>query len=246
MIAELFAESYYSGSLGSIKWQGFLVREAELFRSYMKRHVRIRVRDDEEKGPLSVELSSMATTGMETAFVANFMEADRAERSWAIGEALAECIMADDPSRQIIWPWNRRRDLQVPNASLPGADLVGFCQEGEDVCFVFGEVKTSSQRRAPPQVMLGAKGMERQLAKLAVNTDTKWTLLYWIRARCRTAERESLFRAAAKRFIQSGGNDILLVGMLMRDTEPTERDVAAQAKSLADKVDAPARLEIVA
>ena len=83
----------------------------------------------------------------------NLLRAVPGEKSWTVGEALAECILADDETREICWPWNFVRDRRTPRASLPGADLVGFCKEGGSVFLLFGEVKASSDKSTPPNVM---------------------------------------------------------------------------------------------
>ena len=129
----------------------------------MTGRVKARVEDDEAQSQFAAELRSMATTGMTTEFVENLFLAVPEEKSWAVGEALAECVLADDETREVCWPWNLVRDRRTPRASLPGADLVGFCKEGDDVLLLFGEVKTSSDARTPPNVMSGRGGMAWQL-----------------------------------------------------------------------------------
>lgn len=42
------------------------------------------------------------------------------------------------------------------------------------------------------------------------------------------------------------GKDILLVGVLLRDTEPNELDVTARAVALAKSLRAPTRIEVTA
>ena len=37
------------------------------------------------------------------------------------------------------FPWNSDRDKRTPKASLPGADLVGFIENGDEVVLVLGE-----------------------------------------------------------------------------------------------------------
>ena len=100
---------------------------------------------------------------MVTEFVKNLLRAVPEEKSWAVGEALAESVLADDDTREICWPWNLVRDRRTLKASLPGADLVGFCNEGDAVLLLFGEVKTSSDASTPPNVMNGSGGMAWQL-----------------------------------------------------------------------------------
>ena len=37
------------------------------------------------------------------------------------------------------FPWNSDRDKRTPKASLSGADLVGFIENGDEVVLVLGE-----------------------------------------------------------------------------------------------------------
>ncbi|MCE2436844.1 MAG: hypothetical protein J4F97_02355 [Pseudomonadales bacterium] len=126
MVDALAPEIRYSGSMGSARWSGCAVVDKGRFQSYMTSRVKARVDDDEAQGQFAAELRGMATTGMATEFVESLLRAVPREKSWAVGEALAECVLADDATREICWPWNLVRDRRTPRASLPGADLVGF------------------------------------------------------------------------------------------------------------------------
>jgi len=212
----------------------------------MASRVKARLEDDEAQDQFATELRGMATTGMSTEFVKNFLRAVPEKKSWAVGEAFAECVLADDQAREVCWPWNLVRDRRTPRASLPGADLVGFCKEGEDVFLLFGEVKTSSDSRTPPRVMNGSGGIAWQLKEEATRLDIQHALLKWLRARCESAKHQEFYRKAVRRYVRSCGTEILLVGILLRDTEPNERDVTARAKSLAESLDSRTRIEIAA
>jgi hypothetical protein len=246
MLAALAPNISYSGSQDSAQWCGKAVDNADLFLSYLKDRVRPRVDDDEAQNPFALELRGMATTGMATEFVENLLRAIPEEKSWAIGEALAECILADDKSREICWPWNLVRDRRTPRASLTGADLVGFCREDGQAILLFGEVKTSSDVRTPPNVMSGSGGMTWQLEEEATRLDVQHALLKWLRARCESPEHRELYKAAVQRYVRSLGKEILLVGILLRDTDPNELDVVSRATALGQKLQAPTRIEIIA
>ena len=246
VVTALAPEICYSGSKHSAQWSGHAVVDEDRFKSYVTNRVKARMDDDEAQDQFAVELRGMATTGMSTEFVKNLLLAVPAEKSWAIGEAFAECVLADDETREICWPWNLVRDRRTPRASLPGADLVGFCKEGEDVFLLFGEVKTSSDINTPPQVMNGSGGMVWQLKEDATRLDIQHALLKWLRARCISAELRALYRAAVSRYVNSCGKEILLVGILLRDTEPNELDVIARAEALSESLSRPTRIEITA
>ena len=220
MVTALSPELCYSGSKGSAQWCGFAVSDEDRFKSYMAGRVSARVEDDDAHDPFAAELRGMATTGMTTEFVENLLRAVPEEKSWAIGEALAECVLADDETREICWPWNLVRDRRTPRASLPGADLVGFCKEGEDVFLLIGEVKTSSDARTPPQVMNGSGGMAWQLKEDATRLDIQRALLKWLRARCESAEHRALYLA--------GGSALCPV---VRQGSPSGRDTASRYRA---------------
>ena len=246
MVAALAPEIRYSGSKDSVQWGGRVVVNEDRFKSYVASRVKARVEDDEAQDQFAAELRGMATTGMATEFVEKLLHAVPEEKSWAIGEALAECVLADDETREICWPWNLVRDRRTPRASLPGADLVGFCKEGDDVILLFGEVKTSSDANTPPNVMYGSGGMAWQLKEEVTRLDIQHALLKWLRARCKSDEHRTLYQAAVCRYVQSLGKEILLVGILLRDTEPNELDVTTRAKALAKSLGSPTRIEITA
>ena len=244
VVTALAPEIRYSGTKDSAQWRGYVVVDDALFKSYVASRVKARVEDDEAQGAFATELRGMATTGMDIRFVEGLLRAVPEEKSWAVGEALAECVLADDETREICWPWNLVRDRRTPRASLPGADLVGFCKEGDDVFLLFGEVKTSSDANTPPHVMSGSGGMAWQLKDEATRLDIQHTLLKWLRARCESEEHRTLYQAAVHRYVQSHGKEILLVGMLLRDTKPNELDVTARANSLAESLGSPTRIEL--
>ena len=246
MVAALAPEIRYSGSKDSAQWRGHVVVDEDRFKSYVAGRVKARMEDDEAQGQFAAELHGMATTGMATEFVETLLQAVSEEKSWAVGEALAECVLADDETRDVCWPWNLVRDRRTPRASLPGADLVGFCKEGDAVLLLFGEVKTSSDASTPPNVMNGSGGMAWQLKNEATDLNIQHALLKWLRARCASAEHQALYQAAVHRYVQSLGKEILLVGILLRDTEPNELDVTARAKVLAKSLGSPTRIEITA
>lgn len=236
----------YSGAQKNASWCGRAVEDEYLFRSYLNSRVKARVEDAEIHDPFETELRGLASTGMQTIFVENLLRAVPDEKSWSVGEALAECVLADDDTREIFWPWNLVRDRRTPRASLPGADLVGFCKEGESVMLLFGEVKSSSDAGTPPNVMYGKGGMGWQLEEEATRLDIQAALLTWLRSRCDAPENRELYQAAVKRYVQSFGKEILLVGILLRDTKPNKLDLTARANTLAAKLRPPTRIEITA
>jgi len=245
-ITGLDTEICYEGSARSTQWTGVRATEPGQLADYIRGRVRSRLEDSAAQGAFAAELRGMATTGMATQFVEQLLEAVPDEPSWSIGEAFAECVLADDETREVVWPWNQARDKRTPKASLPGADLIGFCREGGAAFLLFGEVKTSTDKRTPPGVMVGRGGMTWQLGEEATRLDIQHALLVWLRSRCLTDDHLARYREAVGRYVASEGKALFLAGVLLRDTKPEERDISNRAKALARKLDAPTRIEVTA
>lgn len=242
--AALTSTVRYSGSYGSAAWIGREVSDREHFTAFLRDVVRSRVSD--AQSGFEADLRGLATTNMATEQVERLLRAVPDPAGWEIGEALAECALQTDSGRQIDWPWNTVRDRRTPRASLPGTDLVGFCTAQEDVLLVFGEVKTSSATSAPPNVMYGGSGMAWQLEESAKRLDIQRTLLQWLYTRCSAEPFRGMYQRAVSRFLSSGGKDLLIIGVLIRDTEPNEADFQGRAKALASKLPSPTRIELFA
>jgi len=234
----------YSGATGSARWEGRIAKDGAQFGNYMRKVVHPRVID--APSSFASDLRALATTGMATEYVERLLKAVPEPKGWEIGEALAECALRSDSGREIHWPWNAVRDRRTPRASLPGADLVGFYREDESVLLVFGEVKTSSDANTPPGVMSGGSGMAWQLEQSATRLDIHHALLKWLHARCGETVYRDLYEKAVARYLTSGGTDLLLVGVLIRDTTPSEQDLKARGQLLAATLPAPTRVELIA
>lgn len=137
------------------------------------------------------------------------------------------------------WPSNIERDKRTPKASLPGADLIGFVENDGKVCLLLGEVKTSSESKTPPQVLLGRNGMIAQLGRLSSDQPIHRSLLNWLHARCKNTPYWPLFQEALDHYLASGRKRLVLAGLLMRDTAPAEKDLASPAVNLADRIEPP-------
>ncbi len=234
----------YSGAEGSVTWEGRVVEDRSQFNRYLLDVVSLHVADSDSS--FASTLLGLTTTDMETEFIDRLLNAVPEPKNWEIGEALAECLLRDDVDREIRWPWNMVRDRRTPRASLPGADLVGFQCEGDAVLLLFGEVKTSTDKNAPPGVMKGGSGMAWQLARSATQLDVQYSLLQWLYARCTTDMYRQLYKKAVARYLSSGGTDLLLMGVLIRDTVPNELDLKARGEVLAAALPVPTRIELVA
>lgn len=243
-VPTLDSQVTYSGSDGVVRWEGRVVQSENKFLHYIRTVVGSRVADADSS--FASEIRGLATTRMETKFVENLLHAVPNSEGWEVGEALAECALRDDSGRNVVWPWNTVRDRRTPRASLPGADLVGFCCEKEKIVLLFGEVKTSSDARTPPSVMSGGSGMEWQLRENITRLDIQCALLKWLHARCLSDPCRGLYLKAVSRYFASGGKDLLLVGVLIRDTQPSELDLKLQGSKLALSLFEPTSVELIA
>ena len=142
-----------SDSQGKVRWLGHVIGDADLFKGYLRQTVASRVRDN--ASGFEEALRALATTDMASEQLERLRCATPDTKSWEIGEALAECFLETEPYLDVCWPWNTVRDRRTPRASLPGADLVGFCRQEDDFWLLIGEVKTSSDASSPPGVMSG-------------------------------------------------------------------------------------------
>jgi hypothetical protein len=242
--AALGAAVCYAGSATPARWEGRHVADEKRFKSFVRDVVAQRVADVESS--FESDIRGLATTGMATEFVERLLKAVPEPEGWEVGEALAECALKQDSGREVHWPWNTVRDRRTPRASLPGSDLVGFYREGETVLLLFGEVKTSSDAATPPNVMYGGSGMTWQLEQSATRLDIQHALLKWLHSRCQSATHRDLYEKAVGRYLSSEGKEILLVGILMRDTAPSELDLKSRAQSMSKKFVTPTRIELIA
>lgn len=123
---------------------------------------------------------------------------------------------------------------------------MGFYREDDSVFLLFGEVKTSSEAKTPPYVMNGGSGMAWQLEQSAARLDIQHALLRWLHARCQSEPYLDLYKKAVARFNRSDGKELLLVGILIRDTAPSELDLKSRGQALSKKFSKPTRIKLIA
>lgn len=240
-VLPVYSSSYLDDD-GQVTWHGKNVDDQEAFNAYLSGPTRSRLFDEEHHSQFAADLNALATTGMASDTLVQLLASEPDKEPWAVGEALAECLLEEE--RGVKFPWNSERDKRTPKASLPGADIVGLMEDGEKALLVLGEVKTSSDTSTPPQVMTGKSGMIHQLDTLATNISIHNCLLKWLYPRCKNTDLWPLYQKAASNYLNSGGKAIKLVGMLMRDTTPNDLDLKNRAIHLATKVSSPTEVQL--
>ena len=136
-------------------------------------------------------------------------------RDWQVGEGFAEAYLTAHFS--CFFPWSNNRDLKNPNSSLTGADMFGFHQ-GQ---FAFGEVKTSTEQKYPPQVTSKkGDGLNDQLKKLCHDHDGRWVLVQYLFHRVKSTTE---YQKACRAYLKNNKN-FYIFGVLVRDAEPKIND----------------------
>jgi len=229
-----------------VSWRGQSFSLSEDFTSFLQTEVRSRLDDEEGTEDFRSHLRGLALTGMGKESLEAVLAAEAPEeRDWAAGEALAEAYLIE--TKGVIFPWNMERDKRNPFGSLPGADLVGFVAESAGYRLALGEVKTSSEEAYPPQVMSGRSGhMGHQIDKLAQDLTTICQLIKWLHPRTKGGPYQEAFDCSCISYFNTGRKSLVLFGVLIRDTQPNERDLSTRGKALRRKLASPTQCDLVA
>ncbi len=149
---------------------------------------------------------------------------------WEIGEAYAQAYAESNLSAFI--PWGITRDIKRPGSSLPGADIVGLYQYNNSAYFLFGEIKTSSDKNCPPGVMYGEHGLKHQLEDLCQKKDITNQLVKYLAHRLKGHEAWPQYVEAFKQYLSSGEQAVHVLGVLVRDITPSDDDLKTRSKAL--------------
>lgn len=175
-------------------------------------------------------LDGLAQTAFDVERINHALQASHTLRDWQVGEAIAEAYLVDH--RDCEFPWPTGRDLRNPEASPAGADLVGFQTHKDSVRFVFGEVKTSTEEKWPPQVVTARHGLAKQLEELRDSRAIKDHLaIVYLGHRASRADWELRYRSAVSRYL-ANDSDVSLFGFLIRDVEPKADDLSSRSALL--------------
>ncbi len=154
-------------------------------------------------------------------------------QNFRIGEALAEVVLEENFNCRFYW--NELRDARNPKGNKTGADLVGFIEIEDNVLFLFGEVKTSSEQKSPPQVMSNPDGIENQLKDLYNDRQKRLILISYIKNKIGLVDSEKFkedFNNAIKNYYKQNSTNYILYGVLVRDTNPAENDIKPSYEKL--------------
>ena len=236
----------YCGNNNCTSWYGVSLGEDDEYHKFMQKEVAERLYDESGHTDFSEHLRGLSLTGMGKENLEVVLNSGtKEERDWAIGEAIAEAFLIH--KHGVIFPWNMERDKRNPRGSLPGADIVGFIHTGSGYKLAFGEVKTSSEDRYPPQVMSGRSGnLGYQIDDLVTNLSTIFQLLYWLHPRCKNTEFQEAYNASVTAYLNSGNKDVSIFGVLIRDTPPNQLDLQKRGNSLGEKVTTPTSCTLIA
>lgn len=215
----------------TVSFQGILFLESK-FVEYLGDRVHHRFLDTDWTNEL-VERAKEALedTGFEMDYLEGILSSSEEEDNWRIGECLAECILEDHFSAR--FDYNNSRDAKNPNGNDTGADLVGLSIDGQEVIFLFGEVKTSKDINTPPNVLYGKTGMVHQLESLRDEEGKRNSLIRWIWSKAVSTYGSEFYDNCAKALNNYFAEKKLkLVGVLVRDTEVDKRDLLSRARSL--------------
>lgn len=205
--------------------------------------VAVIVYDDEGTADIEDLLLGVAETEFEQQKLADVLQDTDTVENWRVGEAVAETYLTDH--RSCTFPWPDGRDARKRTASLPGADLVGFQLDSTGIRFAFGEVKTSGEKKYPPQAMHGRTGLKQQIEDLRDREDIRDDLLKYLGHRAGTAAWKERYQAASKRYL-SNSADVQLFGILVRDVDPNTEDLRVRVEKLAKNCPKGTSIELMA
>lgn len=231
--------------------RGYLYAQAELD-SARAAEIPALLADEEGHAELADFCDALGLTGFAQQVLEETLEAIEEEdhsRGWREGEALAEAWLIEH--KQCEFPWPFKRDLRHHRASMPGAELVGMAgAEPNEAVLAFGQVKTSKERRFPPQaVNRGDTCLINQMRVLREDENIKKTLIQYLAHRARASAAEpwvEKYKAALIRYCESGRLHMAIFGVLVRDVTHAVRDLSEAAAALAQGCDPRTRMELVA
>jgi len=185
--------------------------------------------DETGKANLASLLSGLPDTDFKQTIIRGLLSDSKPPENWRVGEAVAESYLSNH--RDCTFPWPDGRDERKSGSSLPGADLVGFKGDDADSRFVFGEVKTSSEKKYPPGAMHGETGLKQQLEDLRDKSELRNDLVKYLGHRAINASWKLKFQQAAIRYLKDSA-DVMVFGVMVRDVTPNQDDIRVRVEKL--------------
>ena len=207
-------------------------------KSFLLNYLEIRVKpklfDYSGTETLMNEYGDIARTGFQKAKLQEIFKSRHEPIPWRIGEALSECYLEDYCNAR--FHYESSRDAKNPRSNLTGADIVGFIDINDQTIFLFGEVKTSNQKLSPPTILYGRSGLIKQLEIIVNKKEVRYDLIKWLGFKAKNLENTHGFqidyRRALEFYLRSDGELVKIVGILVRDIEPNEKDLKSRYNRL--------------
>lgn len=206
-----------------IRVVGFIAPSEEACRDYFSRRVSAKLAESDGTEELRHHLIELETTGFDLNGLEEQIVASPKAKDWEIGEAFAEVALEDGHDAK--FPWPTGYDKRASKASLPGPDLVGL-HRSPSPRFVFGQVKSSSEDRVPPQIVnSSADCLRNQMTHLLFKHGDRQQLVSWLLVRMRNTPWEQAFNDAVQRYAH---DDLWLVGVLVSGARaPSDADLTS-------------------
>ena len=207
-----------------------------------------RLYDIEGTNTLVNEFSNLGSTGFDESYlndVFSIEDEDILLKQWRIGETLSELFLQSH--RNARFYHHEIRDLKNIRSNSTGADLICFISIENECMFLFGEVKTSKDKSSPPKVLYHPTGMINQIENLAKEAKTRNQVIRYLAFKVKDTSKDDPFRQSFKKALKSyKHNKFHLIGVLVRDTEPTEKDLKSRFHQLKKDIDSHRNAELFA
>ena len=200
----------YKETYENIQVEGFST-SGENCKAYLANRVSSKITEADSSEQLRSHLAELETTGFNSGeLFAQTIDSQLHVKDWEIGEAIAETVLEDE--HEAMFPWETGWDKRTLKANLPGADIVGF-QHKKAPRFIFGQVKSSSETRVPPQIINSSNDcLKNQMHHLLHKPSERMQLIAWLLLRVKGTDWMSAFKEALENYAQK---DYCIVGVLV-------------------------------
>jgi hypothetical protein len=216
-------ERKYQSVKNYVQVAGFIASSEEECQQFFIDRVSAKLTESDGTEELKKHLIEMEATGFDLQGLLQEAETSPRAKDWEIGEAFAEIVLEDN--YEAMFPWPTGFDKRTPLSSLPGADLVGL-QSHASPRFIFGQVKSSSEKKTPPQIINSTKDcLRNQIIQLRHCSADRELLISWLLVRMRDTDWETAFNEAVQHY--ADGN-FWIVGVLVSgDREINNKDLTS-------------------